>query len=104
MRTIVSIESSMGSPASPFEDALKDFKKALSRRDQEKFKNVTLDDLKQNIGEIQATQQASRRMRDLTRLQPFLEAVEQFGKVIETFCNVHEIVAFVWVSGTSGSI
>ena len=70
----------------------------IGRKDKEKFKNVTLDELKTSVAELQAKQQSQRRMQNLNRLTPFIEAMEQFGKVAEVFCNVHEIFAFVWVS------
>ena len=33
---------------------------------------------------------------NLSRIQSFLEAMNQFGKVVEMFLNVSEAVAFIW--------
>jgi tetratricopeptide (TPR) repeat protein len=82
--------------AAPFERALAQFKMGLKKRDQETFKKTTLTDLKNTIGELQAKQHASRRLQGLNRIQPFLEAMEQFGKAIAIFANTNELVAFIW--------
>jgi hypothetical protein len=88
------------SESTAFLNVLQDFKKTLKRRDQENFKITTLESLKESIAKIQAEQLSTRRNRNLNRLKPFLEAVEQYGKVVQIFCNSNEIVAFVWVRET----
>lgn len=35
-------------------------------------------------------------MMHMGRITSFLEAMEQFGKVIEVFLNVADMLAFVW--------
>jgi hypothetical protein len=35
-------------------------------------------------------------MMNLSRIRSCLEAMDQFGKVIEIFLNVSDAVAFVW--------
>ncbi|CAO2653806.1 Nn.00g032170.m01.CDS01 [Neocucurbitaria sp. VM-36] len=82
--------------ATPFERALAQFKMGLKKRDLENFKKTALVDLRQTIGELQEKQHASRRLQGLNRIQPFLEAMDQFGKVITIFANTNEILAFVW--------
>jgi hypothetical protein len=84
-----------------FERALKEFKKDLKKRDQDVFKNTTLDGLKQCIGDLQKEQHSSRRLQNLNRLKPFIEAMEQYGKVVTIFANTNEILAFVWVGEIS---
>ena len=80
-----------------FERALAEFKKGLKKRDQDNFKNTTLEGLKKCIGDLQNKQHTSRRLQNLNRLRPFIEAIEQYGKVVTIFANTNEIVAFVWV-------
>lgn len=36
-------------------------------------------------------------MRNIARIQSFLEAIDQFGKVMEVFLNTTAFVAYVWV-------
>jgi hypothetical protein len=93
---MASTSSNIVTPNVAFEEALTTFKKTLSKKHQENFKNTSLEELKKDIAELQAKQQSSRRMQNLNRIKPFLEAMDQFGKVIEPFCNI-DGVAFVWV-------
>ena len=83
--------------ASAFQQALAQFKDGLKPRDKRNFTMTTLEDLKREIGQIQAAQNSKRRLQNLNRLRPFLEAMDQFGKVIEVFAQSSEFVAFVWV-------
>lgn len=87
----------MASQASVFERALKDFKKGLKKKDEHNFKFTTIDDLRSSILKLQNDQNSKRRLQNLNRLAPFLEAIEQYGKVVEVFCNSNEFVAFIWV-------
>jgi hypothetical protein len=88
---------------SPFEIALSEFKLDLKKSGINQGKkavplnSVTLDDLKKEIDDLQTRQHSRRTLRNMPKLRGFLEATEQFGKVIEVFCQAHEVVAFVWV-------
>jgi hypothetical protein len=95
----------MGAPGAPansnaiaFERVLDDFKKELKKKDKDNFKMTSLDSLNQAIGEIQKKQQSERRMQNMTRLKKFIEAMNEYGKVVETFCNSSQFVPFIWVS------
>jgi tetratricopeptide (TPR) repeat protein len=94
--TIMAHNSGPSPEAAPFERALAQFKIGLKKREQEAFKKTTLSDLKKEIGELQEKQHASRRLQGLHRIQPFLEAMDQFGKAIDIFANTNEIIAYIW--------
>lgn len=81
-----------------FEKALEEFKKTLKKKDKENFSFSTFADLEKTIGDLQAKQHSQRRQQALIRIKPFLEAMEQYGKVVEVFCNASAFVAFIWVS------
>jgi hypothetical protein len=82
-----------------FQDVLDRFKKDLSKKEKDYFTNVTsFDELEKSIGDLQERQTVKRQARNLERLSPFLEAIKQWGQVVEVFCNSSEFVAFVWVS------
>jgi hypothetical protein len=82
-----------------FQKVLDGFKRDLSKKDKDFFTTVTsFEELEKSIGNLQATQNGKRRARNLERLGPFLEAMKQWGQVVEVFCNSSEFVAFVWVS------
>ncbi|KAI1736472.1 putative zinc finger protein [Xylaria scruposa] len=79
-----------------FDKALGEFKQSLGRREIKDFEATTLTELKASIGKIQAKQHAQRRLKDLTRLEPFLEAIQQYGGLVGKFYRNDDIVAFIW--------
>ncbi|KAI0898910.1 putative zinc finger protein [Annulohypoxylon nitens] len=81
---------------SAFERALGGFKEGLKRREIDDFKSTTLSELRSGIITLQATQHSRRELRNLNRLQPFLEATEEYAEVIREFCDGDDIIAFLW--------
>jgi hypothetical protein len=84
------------SPSLTFEGILKEFKKRLSAKELEDFKETKLEDVQKTILRIQNDQEHLKRSINLTRLRSFLEAMDQFGKTIEIFLNASPFVAAVW--------
>ncbi|KAJ5768868.1 hypothetical protein N7520_003427, partial [Penicillium odoratum] len=82
-------------PQAAFDRALDSFKKDLTKRDRDSFKITTFQDLQKSIDDLQKKHHSARRLQDLSRLGVFLEAIEQYTKVVDPFCNSNEIVAFV---------
>lgn len=83
---------------SKFEIALKDFKTGLTQEEKDDFKMTDLGTLKQVLSKMQKDQENRRSMIYMRRLEPFLTAIETYGKVVEVFLNTSDILAFVWVS------
>ena len=83
---------------SVFQQALDEFRKSLTEDDQNQIMYTTLEDLQRCVLDIQDRHNTARRSRNMGRLKPFLEAMEQYGKVIEVFLNASQILCFVWVS------
>lgn len=75
---------------------LSSFEKRLTQEELEDFQSTTLKDVQKEIGRIQAEQASQKTMMNMTRIQSFIEAMDQFGKVIEVFLNSSEFVAFIW--------
>ena len=86
----------MASTQDAFDDVLFKFKSRLSKKELEDFKFSSLDDVRISVIAIQEEQGRRREMMNLTRIQAFLEAMEQYGKVIEVFLNASSILCFVW--------
>lgn len=82
--------------AKTFEDVLRDFKSGLNPKQIQNFEFVTLEDVRDTALRIQAQQDQIKSLRNMTRLEGFLEAMDQFGKVIGIFVNASTFVAFVW--------
>ncbi|KAF4535903.1 Ankyrin repeat protein [Lasiodiplodia theobromae] len=79
-----------------FGKVLGSFKAKLTQDEYEDFCFATLDDLKQTVVEIQAEQGSARRLQNLRRLDAFLEAMEQYDKVVQIFLNAADLLAFIW--------
>lgn len=68
-----------------------------SQDEEERFKSTTLQNLREEIHRIQQKHAKSRSMKYMQRLEPFLFAMERYGKVVEIFVNSSDMVAFIWV-------
>lgn len=88
----------MSGSTATFKRVLDGFIAKLSPEDQASFGATTLQELERTIVNIQQKQKSTRTMQNLTRISGFLEAIKTYEKVIEVFVNVHNMVAFVWVS------
>ena len=87
-----------GTPAKPplpriFEDALGDFKKSLSQKELAQFQCVDFKVVEDTIKSIECDQKGKKKMLNLARIKSFLDAMNQYGKIIEVF-----IIAYIWVS------
>jgi hypothetical protein len=80
-----------------FSLSLKSFVDTLTEEQKNDFRFSTLEDFKTAAAAIQNLQGSGKKMRNLARLRCFLEAMEQYGKVIEVFVNTSELVGFIWV-------
>ncbi|RAR00183.1 C2H2 domain-containing protein [Stemphylium lycopersici] len=83
-------------PGIAFTQAITKFRARLKGQDLVNFKNTTFDELCKEILKLQREQERRGTVMNLSRIQSFLEAMNQFGKVIEIFLNVSEAVAFIW--------
>jgi hypothetical protein len=86
----------MSAARGSFEVILADFKKNLTPGEVQDFQFVTLNDVRETALRIQKDQENLKKLMNMARLESFLEAMKQFGKVIEVFGNSSIFVAFVW--------
>ncbi|KAM5382761.1 hypothetical protein ACJZ2D_002344 [Fusarium nematophilum] len=77
-----------------FERARKRFVASLKPELQQQFSTCSVQDVHATIRDIQSKQAKEGKQRHMQRLQSFVEAMEQFGKIIEVFLNAHEVVCF----------
>ncbi|KAF8457906.1 hypothetical protein BDZ91DRAFT_852248 [Kalaharituber pfeilii] len=84
--------------SSVFRETLSEFRRNLRLKPAQvqDFENTTLESLKGCIDNIQTEQAKGRNMRNINRIRPFVDAMEQYGKIIEVFLNISEFVAFIW--------
>src|SRR3569833_3392868 len=86
------------STANPvFEKALEDFKSGLMKKDRDQFGMATLPDLLKKVEDLLKAQHAKRRGQNLALLKPFIEAMEQFDKIIKKNTNTTQNNTKKWV-------
>jgi hypothetical protein len=90
------VGSITNTPSDAFQSAMRKFKARLTGDNLVDFQNTTYEQLCQRISQIQQDQEGSKIMMNMRRLQSCLEAMHQFGEIIEVFLNVSDAIAFVW--------
>lgn len=71
---------------------------ALTPEEVKCFRVSTLDDIKAAVISIEKKLAGKRTLVFLRRIEPFISTIIEFGKIVEVFLNVSDILAFVWVS------
>jgi len=86
--------------AGPSDDAFararSKFTKSIGPHLAQQFSGCTLKDVRDAIRDIQREHGEEDNLRNMRRLSAFIEAMEQFGKVVDVFLNASEFVCFVW--------
>ncbi len=73
-----------------FENAKRNFLKSLKKKTHRAFleKDVSIEDVYNEAVKIQQEQSNSSSMRNLQRIQPYLDRIGQYSKIIDTFVQV----------------
>jgi hypothetical protein len=79
-----------------FKQVLDEFKKQLKPEEEAEFALTTLADLEKAAHDIQEKQRRSKTARNLTRIKPFLQVMEQYKDLIGGYLNTSSILCFVW--------
>lgn len=79
-----------------FQQVVAKFTTRLTKQELNDFKFVSLDDVLATVQTIQTDQGRRKEMMNLKRIQRFLEAMGQYGEVIEVFLNTSSILCFIW--------
>lgn len=84
-----------------FQESFDSFEKTVqrySRTDDREFSNTTLRDVRDAAKEVERQLAARQCMRNMKRLEPFLNGLEAYSKVIEVLCNGTPFLSWIWVS------
>jgi len=79
-----------------FQQVLASFCSRLTREELEDFKFSDLSHVKTEILKIQHEQGQKKALQNLPRIKRFLEAMNEYGRVIEVFLNASEFLCFIW--------
>ncbi|KAK5215941.1 hypothetical protein LTR47_009475 [Exophiala xenobiotica] len=85
-------------PSRSYDLALRNFRlqAGLTPQELDELETTTLEDLQKALATMQTKQQHTKKLMYLKRLQPFLDAMEQYSTVINIFVNTSNLLAFVW--------
>jgi hypothetical protein len=74
------------------------FKETLPQHHVDEFQEIkNLEDLDLAIREIEKQQANRKSLRDMGKVRPFLNALDQYSQVIEVFVNAKpDMLAFIW--------
>jgi hypothetical protein len=87
----------LSDPSSQFDHALENFTRNLSTQEKSDFRFTTISDVYREINRIQNIQASKGLLRNLRRIQPFIDGLNRYSKIIEQFVNVKpSVLAFIW--------
>lgn len=87
----------VSNPPTEFDHALENFTRNLSQKEKVDFRFTTISDVYREIDRIQKDQESKGLLRNLRRLQPFIDGLQRYSSIIEQFVNVKpNILAFIW--------
>ena len=72
------------------------YRSRLTKEEDRQFQGTPLVDVKTTILQIQDQQGKAKKMMNLNRINRFLEAMKEWGKVVSIFADSSILVAFVW--------
>lgn len=82
-----------------FQESFEKFERTVqnqSKYDQREFTNTTLRDVQEAAKEIEQQLAARQCLRNLKRLEPLLNGLETYSKVVEVLCNGTPYVPWIW--------
>jgi hypothetical protein len=88
-----------GANKDTFRSIQAEFSSRLPYKEQEEFKLIDLDNVRHTLLEIQEQQSKAKRLCNLNRVAPFLEAMSQYERVLEVtgvVSNASSILSSVW--------
>ncbi|KAM0806795.1 putative NACHT domain-containing protein [Seiridium cardinale] len=86
----------MKPPRNSLDKAIDRFRRGLTPDQLHQFAASSVDDVVNKIEEIQLQHGSQKKLRNLSRLSKFIEALTEIEKLVQIFLNVSEVVAFVW--------
>jgi hypothetical protein len=80
------------------DDAFNKLNQSISEQDARNFRSTVLEDVWTAAREIEDTQRKGQVAQNLRRIEPFLEGIGKYSKMIEILCNGTPYLPFIWVS------
>ena len=84
-----------------FQDAFNKFEQTVRKSSIEDFHNfqsTSLEDVRNAAKEVERQLAARQCLRNMRRIQPFLDRLEYYSEVIGVLCNGTPYLPWIWVS------
>ncbi|KAE8849283.1 hypothetical protein PTNB73_04962 [Pyrenophora teres f. teres] len=84
-----------------FQESFAKFEKTVVKRskdDRRDFADTTLRDVWEAVMEIEQQLAARQCLRNLKRIEPFLNGLEAYSKVVEVLCNGTPFMLWIWLA------
>lgn len=91
--------TSTASVTSPFHAAVNQFQNEFANQDALDFGAFqSINDVYKEINDIQEEQGRRGQLRNMKRIKPFLDCLEQYSSVLDTFVQAKpDVLALIWV-------
>ena len=80
------------------EAAFKRLEQTISHDHARDFHNTELKDVRQAALDIEKWQRERKSLRNMARIRPLLECIQQYAGPLETLCQGTPYLPFIWVS------
>jgi len=87
----------MASAINVIADAFEKLGRSISLEDAHDFASTDLKDVWRTVREIDTAQRKRLSAQNLRRIEPLLQGIEKYSKVIEVLCNGTPFMSYVWV-------
>jgi hypothetical protein len=78
------------------QNAFERFASTVTQDDQRLFHNTELKDVRDEAMRIERQLRARRMQKNMARLDPFLQGMEHYSKVVEVLCNGTPYLSWIW--------
>ncbi|PQE21380.1 hypothetical protein CJF30_00008252 [Rutstroemia sp. NJR-2017a BBW] len=91
-------------PLASIDRAFMKLKQSVDLIDAVNFQSTTLEDVWKAAFAIQQHQREKKSMRNMQRIEPFLQAIEKYSKSIEVICNGTPYLPWIWLASAHAAI
>ena len=88
----------MSQASGAIEAAFKRLEQTVSDDHASDFHNTELKDVRQAALDIEKWQRERKSLRNMARIRPLLECIQQYAGPLETLCQGTPYLPFIWVS------
>ncbi len=78
------------------QDAFERFASTVTPDDRRLFHNTQLEDVRDEAIRIERQLRARRMQKNMARLDPFLQGMEHYSKIVEVLCNGTPYLPWIW--------